>query len=76
MKDFTEAVEKFEEAAYWLSDEDAPALMALRMAAAELDMTGVQAALLNTFGVHYRNLMKKRPAAPSIPDELDELLDG
>lgn len=76
MNSFVEAVETFETAATWLSDEDAPALMALRMAAEELDNNGVQAALLNTFGVHYRSLMKKRPATLSEPDELDALLDG
>ncbi len=76
MKSFTEAVEEFVEAADWLGPEDMPAVTALEQAAYELDSNGVQAALLNTFGLTYRNLMKKRPSAQSEVNELDDLLDG
>lgn len=58
MKTFSESVDDFLEAAYWLSPQDAPMVTALRQAAAELDANGVQAALLNTFGVTYRTLLK------------------
>lgn len=79
MKDyntFTEAVEAFVEAADWLTDEDAPAVMAMKGAAAELDANGVQASLIAAYGVHYRSLLKKRPADIGDVDELDQLLDG
>jgi hypothetical protein len=60
LKTFTESVEEFKKA--WtdkLGPEDAPMVTALEQAAAELDSNGVQAALLNTFGVTYRTLLKK-----------------
>lgn len=59
MKSFSESVETFLKAADWLSDADQPMITALEQAAAELDSNGVQAALLNTFGVTYRTLLKK-----------------
>lgn len=42
-----------------MGPEDQPMITALEQAAAELDSNGVQAALLNTFGVTYRTLLKR-----------------
>lgn len=58
LKTFSESVEEFLEAAYWITPQDAPMVTALRKAAEELDTNGVQAALLNTYGVTYRTLLK------------------
>lgn len=60
-KTFTDAVDTFLEASKdTLTELDAPAVVALQQAAAELDAEGVTAALLNTFGVTYRHLRDSR----------------
>lgn len=74
MKTFQQAVEDFIAVADWLTDEDLPAIVALQQAAKELDTNGVQAALLNTYGVTYRSLMKKRNGLDQ-PDEDDLFLE-
>lgn len=77
METFVESVERFLKEADWLDETDAPMITALRQAAVELDTNGVQAALLNTFGVTYRTLLKKRESASEgTVDPLDALLDG
>jgi hypothetical protein len=72
--EFQKAVETFIKAADWLTDVDEPMITALREAAAELDSNGVQAALLNTYGVTYRTLLKGKQSDGSSED--DDYLDG
>lgn len=74
MGTFETATETFLLQATWLGDDDLPAVVALREAAKELDSNGVQAALLNTYGVTYRNLMKRRAGTDYEVDPLEALL--
>lgn len=75
MTSFVEAVETFKKsAADWLTDEDSPAIAALEAAAVELDKE-VTGALLNAYGLTYRNLLKRKPGDQTGGgDELDDLL--
>lgn len=74
MSSFTKAVETFKKSAKeWLTDEDAPALVALEASAKALDVE-VTAALLNAYGTTYRSLLKKKPAQTEEADELSKLL--
>lgn len=57
---FTEAVDAYLTHAGYLTDEDLPLIIALKRCAKELDADGVQAALLNVFGVTYRTLAKRK----------------
>ncbi|WP_156718169.1 hypothetical protein [Nocardioides sp. Leaf307] len=60
----------------YLIDEDLPLVVALKQAALELDTNGVQAALLNTFGVTYRALRKKAGQNNGDADPQLEFLDS
>ena len=71
--DFRQAVEAFIDANDF-GPMDMPMVTALRKAAEELDTNGVQSALLNTFGVTYRTLLKEREEAAA--DPLEALLSG
>ena len=72
---YTEAVEAFITSAEgWLSDEDLPAVAALRGAAIALDTEGTSAALLNAYGLMYRSLLKRKPANADAPEDELELL--
>lgn len=75
MKTFTQAVEDFLEAADWLTDVDQPAVVSLQQAAAELDSAGVQAALLNTYGITYRQLLKRAGRTDAV-DEAEDFLNS
>lgn len=75
MKTFTVSVEVFLKSAVWLDDTDLPMVTALQQAALELDTNGVQAALLNTYGVTYRTLLKKASQSESF-DEDEDFLNG
>lgn len=75
MKSFTEATADFIASATWLTDADLPAVVSLQQAAKELDTNGVQAALLNTYGVNYRYLMK-RNGADNDADEAEDFLNS
>lgn len=74
VKSFTKAVEEFlKEADWWLTEEDYPATVALQHMAAQLDIE-MTPALLSQYGLTYRSLLKKRPAAEPETDELEDLL--
>jgi hypothetical protein len=73
---FTESVDTFLEGATWLTDVDIPMVTALQKAAEELDSNGVQAALLNTFGVTYRTLLKRAGDSHGPVSEEEEFLNG
>ncbi len=64
-KTFASAVEEFEGASPWLGPEHAPAVVALRVMAAELDKGDMAPALLGQFGLAFRALRKERPAETS-----------
>lgn len=73
-KTFVNAVTEFLNSAEpWLSPEDAPAVAALQAAARELDKE-VTSALLNSYGLMYRSLLKRKPTRPAEVDELERLL--
>jgi len=73
---FTEAVDAFLDASKeWLTDLDAPAVVALRQIAITLDEEGVTAALANTFGVTYRHLRDSRGALEEV-SEAEDFLNG
>lgn len=75
MTTFTSAVETFRKsAAAWLTDEDTPALVSLEKAAAELDKE-ISPALLSSFNLTYRALLKRKPDADTEDgDELDDII--
>lgn len=73
-KTFSEAVDTYLSQADYLTDDDLPAIIALKEAARELDTTGVQAALLNTFGVTLRSLQKRKQNDTGIADEAEAFL--
>lgn len=75
MSTFTKAVETFKEAAKeWLSEEDSPALVSLEKAAAALDKE-ITPALLSSFNLTYRALLKRKPTDTTEGgDELDALI--
>lgn len=76
MKSFVESTEAFLEQAKWLTDVDLPMTTSLRQAAAELDANGVQAALLNTYGVTYRALLKRAGDKGIEVDPDEDFLDA
>lgn len=76
MNTFSQSVEDFLKAATWLDETDEPMVTALRQAAQTLDADGVQAALLNTFGVTYRTLLKKREKGAEDFNEDEDFLNG
>lgn len=76
IKTFTEAVEAYLANADYLTDDDLPMVTALRQAARELDSSGVQAALLNVFGVTYRTLQKRRGIDNGPVSEAEAFLEG
>jgi hypothetical protein len=73
---FEKSVERFLEAADWLDETDQPMITALKQAAQTLDSEGVQAALLNTFGVTYRTLLKKREKGNEGFNDDEDFLNG
>ena len=73
---YTESVERFLKAAEWLDETDQPMVTALRQAASTLDNEGTQAALLNTFGVTYRTLLKQREKSNGEESDDDAFLNG
>lgn len=75
-KSFSEAVEVYLSQADYLGDDDLPLVIALKQAAAALDADGVQAALLNTFGVTYRALAKRKGGQEGTQNEAEAFLDG
>lgn len=70
---FREAVKRFETASPWLDERHAPAVVALRAMAAQLDGGDMAPALLGQFGLAYRALQKERPVERST-DPLSEAL--
>lgn len=70
-----EATEEFlKDAEAWLTPADAPAIASLRMMARALDAE-YSAALSNSYGLTYRSLLKRQPAASvEEVDPLDELI--
>lgn len=73
---YSESVDRFLATASWLTDEDLPAVTALKMIALELDTGAFQAAIVSQFGLHYRALLKRKPAVVPTQDPLEALLDG
>jgi hypothetical protein len=67
---FANAVRKFKrDAADWLTDEDAPAVIALEVMAAELDGGNLSPALLGQYGLAYRSLLKRKPVGDASADD-------
>lgn len=67
---FDEAVSAFEDASPWLGPQHAPAVVALRAMAHQLDDGDMAPALLGQFGLCFRALAKERPTeAPRDPLE-------
>lgn len=64
---------KFISQSSWLADEDGPAVVALLAMAAELDEK-INPPLVAQYGLTYRNLLKRKPAAGEEMDELAKLL--
>lgn len=73
---FTAATDRFLAAAPWLTDEHAPAVIALRMLALELDTGKFQAATVSQYGLTYRSLLKAKPADTGPVDGLEAFLAG
>lgn len=63
---FTSAVKDFEDASPWLGPEHAPAVVALRAMAAQLDAGDMAPALLGQFGLAFRALRKERPVESTV----------
>lgn len=72
---FTQAVADFEDASPWLDAQHAPAVVALRAMAAELDAGMLAPALLGQFGLAYRALQKEQPREPA-KDALEAALEA
>lgn len=73
---YADATEAFLREADWLSALDAPAVATLRHLAADLD-DGAGAATVAQYGVAYRALLKRAPAAgDGEGDELEGALAG
>ena len=72
---FTDAVDKFIEAADWLTDEDLPAVVGLQVAAEELDKL-FSAAALSQYRLLFNGLQKSRPASEPKKDPLQAALDA
>lgn len=72
----SEAVEKFIDASDWLSDEDAPAITSLRLAAITADSKGATPALLTALGQTYRHLLSRKPAEPEAVSQVDALIEA
>lgn len=64
---------KFIASSSWLTDEDGPAVVALLAMAHELDEK-INPPLVAQYGLTYRNLLKRKPAATDELDELAQLL--
>lgn len=75
-KTFSEAVTDYLTQADYLTEDDLPAIVALKQAAKTLDVDGVQAALLNTFGVTLRALQKRKNPDTGVADEAEAFLAG
>lgn len=75
MSTLTKAVETFLKSAKdWLLPEDSPATVSLQLLAQQID-TEPTPALWGQFGLAYRSLLKKKPAAGTEDgDELDDLI--
>lgn len=71
---FTTAVKDFEDASPWLGPQHAPAVVALRAMATQLDGGDMAPALLGQFGLAYRALQKERPTE-SAKDPLEAALE-
>lgn len=69
---FTAATAQFLAAADWLTPEHAPAVITLRLLAAQLDET-LTAPLVAQYGLAYRSLLKQQPTAES-DDPLEQAL--
>lgn len=63
---FTSAVKDFEDASPWLGPEHAPAVVALRAMALQLDGGDMAPALLGQFGLAFRALRKERPVESAV----------
>lgn len=70
---FTAATEQFLAAADWLGPEHAPAVVTLRLVAAQLDQA-LTAALVAQYNLAYRSLLKARPVDPGADDPLEKAL--
>lgn len=69
---YSEAMQRFLTAADdWLSDDDLPAIVTLVQLAEQLDTGGAAPAVVAQFGLAYRNLLKRKPAAG--PEETDPI---
>ena len=72
MESVTEAVERFLEAADWLTDEDAPAVVMLKNCAQKLDEQ-YQAAMVQQARMLFGMLRDKKTVSP-VADEAEEFL--
>lgn len=70
---FTAATEEFVAAADWIGPEHAPAVITLRLVAAQLDES-LTAALVAQYNLAYRSLLKARPVDPLADDPLEKAL--
>jgi hypothetical protein len=70
---FTAATEQFLAASDWIGPEHAPAVAAMRLLAAQLDLE-LTAALAAQYGLTYRALLKAQPADPDANDPLEQAL--
>jgi hypothetical protein len=71
---FTDAVKTFIDSADWLGDADQPAVVALEVAAAQLDKE-FTAATLSQYRLLYNGMVKARPEPTPEVDPLTALLD-
>ena len=73
-KTMTEATEELiAEASDWLTPQHAPAVAILRVLAPQLDPTPT-AALASSYGLAYRDLLKRAPGATAPEDPLEKAL--
>lgn len=73
---YTESIERFLEAADWLTDADTPAVTTLTLLARKLDDDGFHAQTIAQFGLCYRALLKRAPGGDDDEtDPLDALLE-
>lgn len=76
LKTYSKAVDDFLRASSsWLKPEDAPAIATLQNMALELD-EGATPAMVSTFGLTYRSLLKRAPGAAAEVDPVDDIIAG
>ena len=70
---FVAATAQFLAAADWIGPEHAPAVISLRLVAAQLD-EAMTAPLVAQYNLTYRALLKSRPVDPGADDPLEKAL--